>query len=292
MTHTIVLSITQNILIPSAVMFALALFLGIIIVIISQIFHVTRNEKRVALIDALPGANCGGCGFSGCDAYADYLLKPGADTSLCSVGGIACAQEIASILGTEVIEPEQKVAVLHCQGNSDFTSPRYEYLGTQTCHAAHGLLGGFGSCTYGCLGFGDCMSACAFGAMSIHKGIVCIDRRECTGCGQCIKICPKKLIELLPIRSTVAVRCRNEWPGAQTRKHCRIGCIGCRKCVKACPVEAISMQGSLAIIDQRACIRCDACVESCPTHAIAYLHAHKSNAALKKAQLQQSTQAE
>ncbi|NLT10898.1 MAG: RnfABCDGE type electron transport complex subunit B [Clostridiaceae bacterium] len=270
-TITFALSITKNILVPTLIMLGISSVLGVLILVVSHFFSITHNEKREALLDALPGANCGGCGFAGCDAYASYLLKPGSDTSLCSVGGLACATEIASILGTEVKSREPKVAVVHCQGTRDQTQPRFEYLGTQSCHAAHGLLGGFGSCTYGCLGFGDCIAACAFGAMHLDNGIVHIDRMECTGCGQCVKVCPKALITLIPTRSTVEVRCRNEWPGAQTRKNCHIGCIGCGKCVRVCPSSAITLKGSLAIINQELCIHCDACVNSCPTNAIAYL---------------------
>ncbi|MBN1892395.1 MAG: RnfABCDGE type electron transport complex subunit B [Clostridiales bacterium] len=265
------LSVLDDILIPGLIMFGAALLLGFLIIIISNIFKVPRNEKKEALMDALPGANCGGCGFPGCEGYADYLLKPGADTGLCSVGGAECAREIAAILGTEAVEPEKKLVVLHCQGTHEHTSPRYEYLGTQSCHAAHNLLGGPGSCTYGCLGFGDCVAACAFDALCICDGIVHVDREKCTGCGQCVKACPKNLLQLLPASATVAVRCSNEWPGAQTRKFCNIGCIGCRRCVKECPVDAISMKGSLAVIDQSLCIHCGACVDVCPTKAIVRL---------------------
>ncbi|MDD4095062.1 MAG: RnfABCDGE type electron transport complex subunit B [Oscillospiraceae bacterium] len=265
------LSAINDILIPSLIMLGAALLLGVLIVIVSNIFKVPRNEKKEALMDALPGANCGGCGFPGCEGYADYLLTPGANTSLCSVGGAECAREIATILGTEAVEPEKKIVVLHCQGTRDHTSPRYEYLGTQSCHSAHNLLGGPGSCTYGCLGFGDCVAACAFDALHIKDGIVHVDREKCTACGQCVKACPKRLLKLLPADATVAVRCSNEWPGARTRKVCNIGCIGCKRCVKECSVEAISMNGSLAVIDQSLCIHCGACVAVCPTKAIAEL---------------------
>lgn len=259
----------KNIFLSGIVMLGVSLVLGLLIVIISNFFQLSRNEKKEALLEALPGANCGGCGFAGCAGYADYLLKAGADTGLCAVGGIACSREIASILGAEAVEPTPKVVVLHCQGTPEQTSPRYQYHGTQSCNAAHSLLGGPGSCTYGCLGFGDCVAVCAFGALSLHDGIVRVDPIECTGCGACTKVCPKKILKLIPVTAGVEVFCSNEWPGGLTRKNCHIGCIGCGRCVKVCPTGAINLKGSLAAIDQSLCTNCHACVDVCPTKAVA-----------------------
>ena len=260
-----------DILIPTGIMLGIALILGILIVIISRVFAVEKNETKEKILEALPGANCGGCGFAGCEGYADYLSKGGANTALCAVGGADCAREIASILGVAAAIPEKKIAVLRCQGTCEQTGKRYVYLGTSSCHAATGLLGGPNQCTFGCLGFGDCIAVCAFGALKLKDGIVSVDRAQCHGCGQCVKVCPKHLLELMPVSATVAVRCQNEWPGARTRKNCTIGCIGCQKCVRSCPQGAISMRESLAVIDQSKCIHCDACVNGCPTHAIAFL---------------------
>ena len=258
----------QNIMVPGAVVLGIAAFLGILIVILSHFFQLPVNEKKDAILAALPGANCGGCGFAGCDGYAQYLADGGVNTGLCPVGGAACSQELASILGVAASFSEPTVARLLCQGTPDHTSRRYEYLGTATCTAAHSILGGPGACTYGCLGFGDCITVCAFHALSKKDGIVEVDENECTACGMCVKMCPKDLLQLFPRTGDYAVLCKNTWPGAQTRKNCDIGCIGCQKCVKTCPVSAISMQGALAVIDQKICTRCGACVEVCPTHTI------------------------
>lgn len=262
------LSSFQNILLPGLVMLGVALTLGFLIVLVSNFFQIKQDAKKDALIDALPGANCGGCGFAGCAGYADYLLKPGADTGLCSPGGVACAREIAAILGTVADEPKPQIVVLLCQGTRDQTSPRYQYHGTQSCSAAHSLLGGPGSCTYGCLGFGDCIASCAFGALSLRDGIIKVDPLECTGCGACTKTCPKSLLKLIPRTSTVEVRCLNEWPGGLTRKNCHIGCIGCGRCAKVCPSGAITLKGALAFIDQSLCTNCGACADVCPTKSI------------------------
>lgn len=260
-----------NILVPGAVVLGISVLLGVLIVVVSHFFRMPVNEKKEALSAALPGANCGGCGFAGCDGYAQFLADGGTDTSLCAVGGAACSIELASILGVEAKIAERMTAQLLCRGTSGHTSARYEYLGTQTCNAAQGLLGGPGSCTYGCLGFGDCITVCAFHAISKKNGIVQIDPDECTACGQCVKICPKNVLELLPVSAKVAVLCRNTWPGAQTRQNCSAGCIGCRKCMKVCPSGAISMTGALAVVDQNLCTRCGACVDVCPTNAISPL---------------------
>jgi len=261
----------RNILIPGATVLGIAALLGILIVIVSHFFHMPVNEKKEALTAALPGANCGGCGFAGCDGYAQYLADGGSETGRCSVGGVACADELASILGVAASYPEPQVVRLLCQGTPQYTKPRYEYAGTLTCNAAHGLLGGPGSCTYGCLGFGDCITVCAFHALTVRDGIIKVDPDECTACGQCVKMCPKSLLQLFPLSSEVGVLCKNTWPGAQTRKNCEIGCIGCQKCAKICPVGAITMTGALAVIDQAVCTRCGACVDVCPTHSIIHL---------------------
>ncbi len=261
----------QNILIPGTVVLAIAALLGILIVIVSHFFQLPVNEKKDAILSALPGANCGGCGFAGCDGYAQFLADGATNTSLCSVGGAACSIELASILGVEAIFTEPKAARLLCQGTTACTQRRYEYLGTLTCNAAHGLLGGPGACTYGCLGYGDCMTVCAFGAISKKDGIIQVDPNECTACGQCVIMCPKDLLQLLPKSADVAVLCKNGWPGAQTKKNCSVGCIGCQKCAKVCPVGAISMTGPLAVVDQNLCIHCGACVPVCPTQSIVLL---------------------
>lgn len=264
----------QNIALPSLVVLAIAAILGILIVIVSHFFRLPVNEKKDAIVSVLPGANCGGCGFAGCDGYAEYLANDGPDLTLCAVGGAQCIREIGQILGKNADIPDKKVCILLCQGTqgeNGHTHSRYEYLGTQSCKAANGLLGGPGSCTYGCLGFGDCITACAFGAISKVNGIIQIDPVKCTACSQCVKVCPKKVLELVPVRTTVAVLCKNSWPGAQTKKSCDIGCIGCKRCEKVCPSQAITMEGPLAVIHQDRCTHCGACIEVCPTKTISPL---------------------
>lgn len=264
-------SLLQNILVPGLVVLGIALLLGGLIITVAHFFQLPSNPTKDELLSALPGANCGGCGYPGCEGYAQYLAEGGKDTTLCTAGGPDCAAELAAILGVAPTVFEAKVAVLLCQGTQQHTQRRYEYLGTQTCNAAHGLLGGPGACTYGCLGFGDCIGVCAFGALKIVDGIVQIDPNECTACGQCVKICPKELLQLLPRSAKQVVACSNSWPGARTKQNCSVGCIGCRRCEKTCPVSAITLDKPLAKINQQICTRCGECEKVCPTHSISSL---------------------
>ena len=258
------------ILIPTAIGAGIALVLGIVLVIVAQLFALPVDEKLEAVREALPGVNCGACGYSGCDAYAKALLAEERDAAKCTVGGKDTALELARLLGFDPPSFIPQTAFIFCQGSSQNTQKRYEYAGTMTCTAAHGLFSGPNSCSYGCLGFGDCQLACPFDAIYLADGIAHINSQRCTACGLCIATCPKNLIELIPRHyNAYTVSCKNKWPGAQTRKNCKVGCIGCRRCVRACPVDAISMDGPLAIIDQHLCIHCNKCLEVCPTNAIA-----------------------
>ncbi len=257
------------VLIPVAVAGGTALLLGIVIVITSRIFAVPVNERLETVKGILPGANCGACGFTGCEGYAQSLADGNPDCSRCPVGGAEVARELAGFLGLASPDFIPKVAHVHCHGTVNNTQKRYEYSGTIGCAAAHGLFSGPNSCTYGCIGFGDCVAACPFGALYIAEGIAHVDSTKCTACGLCVVTCPKALIQIIPKHlNTYSVKCRNKWPGAQTRKNCKVGCIGCRKCYNVCPDQAITMDGPLAVIDQDKCTHCGKCEIVCPTSAI------------------------
>ena len=259
-------AITTPILIASSI----ALFLGIIIVIVTKIFSVPVDDRLEGIKAILPGANCGACGFSGCEGYAQSMADGNPDTAKCPVGGSEVAIELSKFLGVATPEFIPKVAHVHCQGTVDHTNKRFEYRGTLGCAAAHSLFSGPNSCSYGCLGFGDCEQACPYDAIYMAQGIAHVDSNKCTACGLCVVTCPKKLIEVIPKHlNAYSVKCKNKWPGAQTRKNCSIGCIGCQKCFKVCEYGAITMDGPLAMIDQKKCTRCGACEPVCPTHAIA-----------------------
>lgn len=260
-----------SLVLPIVITVVLAALLGVVIVIVANAFALPVDPRFDEIRAILPGANCGACGYSGCDGYARAMCDGDtSDCARCPVGGSDVALDLAATLGQAAPSFTAQVAQVMCQGTTDHTQKRYEYSGTMSCAAAHGLFSGPNSCTYGCMGYGDCAAACPYAAIDLEKGIAVIDRDRCTACGLCVKTCPKNLIDIVPKRlNTFAVRCRNKWPGAQTRKNCSIGCIGCRKCYNVCEYGAIAMDGPLAVIDQAKCVQCGKCRPVCPTGAIA-----------------------
>lgn len=245
-----------------------ALAAGLILAIASVLLAVPVDEKAVKIREALPGANCGGCGYSGCDAYAAALATGEAKAGLCAPGGEATAKAIAEVLGGEVVL-EAKTAVVRCGGCEATAVSTATYQNVHTCAEAARLAGGAKGCAFGCLGFGDCAAACSFAAISVENGLARIDRTVCHGCGVCAATCPKSLIDLIPAdRQTAIVVCRSPEKGAAVRKVCKSGCIGCGKCTKTCPNGAVTLQGTLAVIDPSQCTGCGACAEACPAHCI------------------------
>ena len=241
---------------------------GAVLAIASKVFAVKTDERLPKLIEALPGANCGACGFTGCDGYAKALLQPGTKTNLCVPGGAEAAKKLAAVLGVEAEETVRNVAVVKCSGTCEVTQPKAEYRGIQSCSAAKLLFGGPGSCTYGCIGYGDCAAVCPQKAISIDRGVAFADAASCIGCGLCAKQCPQGVIALVPETAKSVVACSNRDKGAMTRKACSIGCIGCMKCAKNCEADAITVSGNLAAIDYAKCTGCGKCAEVCTTGCI------------------------
>jgi Na+-translocating ferredoxin:NAD+ oxidoreductase RNF subunit RnfB len=229
------------------------------------VFAVPVNEKETAVRDVLPGANCGSCGYSGCDAYAKALAnEKDVPANLCRPGGHDALVAISAILGVEVAEADPVAAFVHCGGDCDKCKTKSEYQGIESCGAAKLLYGGPNACTYGCLGCGDCKKACEYDAICIEKGIAHINREQCVACGMCVAACPNHLIEILPKKKIAAMTCSNQEKGAVVRKECTNGCIGCMKCQKSCPCGAIEVANNLAHIDYTKCSGCGTCVEGCP----------------------------
>ena len=248
--------------------------LGLIFSVILAIAHtrlaVKVSEKQQRLVAALPGANCGACGFAGCEAYAEALAtNDEVEANLCTVGGKETAEKIAEILGVEVKVKEETVVRLRCQGGKAETSERFTYLGIDSCAAANLVALGSKSCTFGCLGFGDCVEVCPFDAIKMgDNGLPVIDEEKCTGCGKCVAACPKNILELLPKVQKVYVACNSPKIAKEVRAACKIGCIACKICEKSCPYDAIHVVNNLARIDYEKCENCGICVHKCPTHCI------------------------
>lgn len=255
--------------VPVLIVSAIGVISGVILAVASKVMAVKVDERFPLLRGAMPGANCGGCGFAGCDDYANKLIEdPNTPTNLCPVGGAAVAQQLSEILGVSFEETAPKYALVHCNGTCENTSYTMDYEGPKTCSACRSFFSGRGSCPSACLGFGDCVKVCNYNAIGVVDGIAVVDPEACIACGMCAKACPQQIIDIVPAASQVYVSCSNHQKGAQTRKACKVGCIACKKCEKVCPNAAITVADNLASIDPEKCTNCGACIGECPTGAI------------------------
>ncbi len=263
----------NTILLAVIVVAALGLLCAIVLVVASKIMAVKVDPRITAIRGCLPGANCGACGYAGCDGYAAALVEEeGVKTNLCIPGGKETAVQIADVLGVQAESVEHVVAAVHCRGTDSATEDKMDYNGISSCKASTLLYGGKGQCPYGCLGLGDCASVCPQGAICVEHGIAQVDARKCIGCGLCAKTCPKGLIEMIPVGATVLVACKNKEKGGAARQHCKNACIGCMKCQKVCPFGAVTVKDNLATIDYSICTGCALCSQVCPTGAIVRRH--------------------
>lgn len=258
---------------PILIVGIIGLLAGVILAVASIVMAVPKDEKAEALEEILPGANCGACGYSGCSGYAAAMSQGEAQPGLCSPGGQAVAKKCAEILGAGDVEMEEKAALVRCMGSYDNTTDKLVYDGIEGCSAAILLAGGSSSCLFGCMGLGDCVKACDYGAVTVCNGVAKIDPALCRACGRCVSACPKGLISLVPVKKQAVVRCRNCDKGKAVMDVCKVGCISCTKCVKTCPQGAISMENGCAAVDPQKCTGCGLCVESCPRHVITMLEA-------------------
>lgn len=253
----------------AALIGGVGIFVGLFLGAAAVLFHVKTDEKEEAVLAALPGNNCGGCGYAGCAALAGAIAKGEAPVNACPVGGESAAGKIAGIMGVEGGESIRRTAFVHCLGDCGKTHLNYEYTGVEDC----GMIafvpgGGPRSCGYGCAGYGSCVKACPFDAIHIKDGIAVVDREACKACGKCVAACPKHLISLEPYDAKHIVACCSGDKGPVTMKACTAGCIGCGICVKNCPAGAVSIQDLHAVIDQEKCVGCGICAEKCPRHVI------------------------
>lgn len=241
---------------------------GALLAFAAKLFHIDVDQKIIDVRNELPGANCGACGFPGCDGMAEAIASGKAPVNGCPVANSQAHEKIAAIMGTTAEEGEKMVAHVLCQGCDSLATKKYDYHGIKDCKAAAAVQGGNKSCDKGCLGFGNCVDVCAFDAIEIIDGIAVIDKEKCTSCGKCIEECPKAVIELVPYKNNVIVGCNNKDFGKAVKDVCKIGCIGCKICEKNCAFDAIHVTNNLAKVDYDKCTHCMVCVEKCPTKAI------------------------
>ena len=247
---------------------------AVILFFVAQKFKVYEDPRIDEVAAVLPGANCGGCGFPGCRGFAEGCVKAESMSGLlCPVGGAPIMEKVADILGLAVATADPMVAVVRCNGSCANRPRNNRYNGASSCQIVANLYGGETGCSFGCLGYGDCVAACQFGAIGIHPDTLLpeVDDEKCTACGACVKACPKNVIELRkkgPKSRRIFVSCVNKDKGATARKACTAACIGCSKCAKECQFGAITVENNLAYIDFTKCRLCRKCVAVCPTGAI------------------------
>lgn len=258
----------NEILIAVVIVAAMGLIIGLILAVASVIMAVPKDEKAEAVLEVLPGANCGACGYSGCSGYAKALAHGEAQPGLCSPGGEECVKAIAKVLGVEAGTIERKTAVVKCDGTCENSPLKMEYQGIDTCAAAAALHGGTKNCSYGCIGFGDCVNVCEYDAIKIEDSVARISPSKCKSCGMCVKTCPKHLISIVPVKKQAVVMCSNCDKGAAATAACRTACIACMKCAKACPVGAIKIEKFHAVVNPQLCTGCSECAKVCPKNCI------------------------
>jgi Na+-translocating ferredoxin:NAD+ oxidoreductase subunit B len=247
---------------------------ALILYFVAQKFKVFEDPRIDEVESVLPAANCGGCGFPGCRAFAEGMVKADDISDMnCPVGGAEVMAKAAAILGKEAKVAAPMVAVVRCNGNCEARPQTNKYDGAASCSIASALYGGETGCSYGCLGLGECVEACKFNAMYMDPatGLPVVIEENCVACGACVKACPKKIIEMRkkgPKSRRIFVSCVNKDKGAVAKKACNVACIGCSKCQKECPHDAITIDSNLAYIDHEKCKLCRKCADVCPTNAI------------------------
>ena len=267
-----------DILIAIGILGGLGLIFGLVLAAASKVFYVETDPRLDQLNECLPGANCGGCGYAGCGGYAEAVLNGEAPIGKCASGGNECARAMAAIMGVQAEEVTRKVALVRCSGEKRYDKSgnlvsgakvKAEYEGFHDCVAAS-KVGGNGplSCKFGCLGFGTCVKACKYGAISIVNGVAKVNEDRCVGCMACAASCPRHLIVPVEPNRNVVIACNSMAKGAVTTRGCTVGCIGCGLCKKICPRDAITIENNLAIIDYSKCDNCGLCATVCPKKLI------------------------
>ena len=256
------------ILYAGLVLGGIGLVFGLILTFASKAFHVDVDERVQQVRACCAGANCGACGYAGCDAFAQAVVEGKAKPSGCAPAGAKGVEKISAILGIADTAEAPKVAKVLCNGEIGISKEKFNYVGVKSCRAAASIAGGPKLCPYACVGLGDCEAACKFGAVSIVNALARVDESKCVACGACEKACPRSVIKLMPLESTVVVRCQNKETGRIAREMCMKACIGCKLCYSVCPQKCIDITKKPVVIDQHRCLHCGRCAETCPKQVI------------------------
>lgn len=186
-------------IISMTVMAGLGFLLSLVLVFASYYFYVEEDPVLEAIKAVLPGINCGGCGFAGCEGAAKALMAGKAGIHVCITAGPDVAPRLAKILGKTCEFEEPGIVESGCIGSgclgSDRAARRYYYMGLGDCRAEALLYGGSLVCPMGCLGQGTCIRACPFHALEkAENGMPQVNPDKCRGCGICSDICPKGVL--------------------------------------------------------------------------------------------------
>lgn len=250
---------------------------AIVLYFVAKKFYVYENPKIAEIEELLPGANCGGCGMSGCHAFAKACAETDSlDGFNCTGAGKDIMEKISVIVGLEAKAGIRRVAVMKCNGGCSERQIVNNYDGVTSCAMEGALYQGETDCNYGCLGRGDCVASCIFDALHIdsESGIAVVDHEKCVGCGKCVKTCPRGLLELVPViddKPIVWVTCMNHDKGALAMKECTVSCIGCGKCKRVCEHGAVDVEDFVAHINPELCVGCGECEAACPRGSITHI---------------------
>ena len=274
MINLLAASKALQVFIPALILLVLAMLFAIALAYLGKKLAVSRDERIDQVRDCLSGANCGACGYAGCDGFATALVEGKAELSSCNATSKEKKEEIAEILGLTDTGEATKVVVC-CHGGQD-AKDKYDYVGYGDCRSMELLAGGRKQCAWGCLGTGSCVDACQHHAVTVkQKGYSEVSLSKCISCGKCISVCPKKIIKRIPASAIYYVACSNHQKGKEVRELCTKGCIACGICVKQCEVGAITIVDNLATIDYTKCINCGKCAAKCPQRCIVSTDANR-----------------
>ena len=248
----------------------LGALLGVGLYVASKFFYVKKDERIARVEGALPGLNCGACGFAGCESYAEAIISTDVALDLCKPGGPDALTELGQIMGKAVeFSGEKLVAQVHCRGGEDTAEYVFKYEGIADCNAATLLYGGAKKCPHGCLGLGSCIKVCPVDAIDYEQtGLVWVDRNKCISCEKCVDICPTAVMKMIPYTAEVLIGCNSTDKGGVVRKYCKVGCIGCKKCEKSSPEGGFVIENFLARIDYSQGGERNSARQDCPTKCI------------------------